>query len=282
MQEQYTLKQLHEKANEIRRDTLNMLLEAGSGHSAGPLGMSDIFTALYFRVMNHDPSNPSWDERDRVFLSNGHICPVWYTTLAHAGYFPIEELQTLRKLGTKLQGHPNRLDTPGVENSSGPLGQGISQSVGAAIAARMDGKKHEIYCVMGDGEQNEGQVWEALMLAGKERLHNITAIVDRNNIQIDGYTEQVMPLESLVEKYIAFNWYVIEIDGHNIEEFIDAANKAKAIFEKPVAIIAHTIPGKGVDFMEFVPEWHGKPPNKQEAKDATKQIRTLNDRIIYD
>ncbi len=274
-----TLKQLSKKANEIRQDIVKMLLKAGSGHSAGPLGMADVFTALYFFILKHDPKKPQWAERDRVVLSNGHICPVLYVTLAHAGYFPKKELATLRQLNTRLQGHPHRGALPGVENTSGPLGQGLSQAVGMAIAARMDKKKHVVYCLMSDGEHDEGQTWEAVMLAGKLKLDNLTCIMDRNNIQIDGMTEEIMPLESLRAKYEAFNWHVLEIDGHNIEEIIDACNKAKAIYEKPVMIIAHTIPGKGVDFMEFNYEWHGKTPNKDEAKAALHQLRSLGGKI---
>ncbi len=274
-----TVQQLEKKANEIRQDIVRMLLEAGSGHSAGPLGMADIFTALYFSVLTHNPKKPLWDGRDRVVLSNGHICPVLYATLAHAGYFPKKELATLRQLGTRLQGHPHRGSLPGIENTSGPLGQGLSQAVGMAIAAKMDKKKHVVYCLMSDGEHDEGQTWEAIMLAGKLHLDNLTCILDRNNIQIDGVTEEIMPLESVKAKYEAFNWHVIEVDGHNIEQIIDACAMAKAIVEKPVMIIAHTIPGKGVDFMEFQYEWHGKPPNKEEAKLALHELRTLKGKI---
>jgi|SRR3989338_4912678 len=266
-------------ANEIRKDIVNMLLAAGSGHSAGPLGMADVFAALYFNVLKHDPKNPRWSERDRLFLSNGHICPVWYATLAQAGYFPISELKTLRKLGTRLHGHPHNLVLPGVENSGGPLGQGLSQAIGAALAARMDAKKHHIYCLMSDGEHDEGQTWEAILLAGKMKLANLTAIVDRNNIQIEGFTENVMPLEPFAEKYRAFNWHVLEIDGHNIEAIIDACREAQAIYEKPTVIIAHTIPGKGVDFMEQDYHWHGVPPNAEQAKLALKELRTLGGKI---
>ncbi len=274
-----TLNQLNKKAVEIREDIITTLVEAGSGHSAGPLGMADVFTALYFHVLKHNPKKPFADDRDRLVLSCGHICPVLYVTMAHAGYFPKKELQTLRKLGTRLQGHPHRGSLPGIENTSGPLGQGLSQAVGMAIAAKMDKKKHLVYCIMSDGEQEEGQVWEAAMLAGKLHLDNLTAIMDRNNIQIDGMTEDVMPLESLRAKYEAFNWHVLEVDGHNIEAIIDACDMAKAIYEKPVLILAHTIPGKGVDFMEFNYEWHGKPPKPDEATDALRQLRTLEGKI---
>ncbi len=266
-------------ANQIRQDIIVMLVEAGSGHSAGPLGMADVFTALYFHVLNHDPKNPKWPDRDRLVLSNGHICPLWYATLANAGYFPRDELKTLRKFGTRLQGHPHNLDTPGVENSGGPLGQGLSQAVGMALGAKLDNKHCRIFCAMSDGEHDEGQTWEAILFAGKNKLHNLTAIMDRNNIQIDGFTEDIMPLEPLRAKYEAFNWHVLEVDGHNIQHVIDACNEAKAIFEKPTVIICHTIPGKGVDFMENNFEWHGKPPNQEEARIALHELRTLGGRI---
>jgi len=271
---------LEELANHIRETLIETLLEAGSGHSAGPLGMADIFTALYFHILNHKPKRPTWQERDRLVLSNGHICPVQYVTLAYAGYFPKEELRTLRKMHSRLQGHPHRGSLPGVETTSGPLGSGLSQAIGMALAARMNREKHRIYCLMSDAEHQEGNTWEAAMFAGKERLSNLTAIIDRNNIQIDGFTEEVMPLEPLRAKYEAFNWHVVEVDGHNIRAIVDAAHEAVAIYERPTAIIAHTIPGRGVRFMENDYTWHGKPPGKQEAKQAIRDIRTLNDRIM--
>lgn len=270
---------LGSKAGDIRASIIEMLLAAGSGHSAGPLGMADIFTALYFHILKHDPKKPGWPDRDRLILSNGHICPVQYAAMAHAGYFPIEELKTLRQFGTRLQGHPHREKLPGLETSSGPLGSGLSQAIGMALADRLDKKTRFFYCLMGDGELNAGEVWEALMLGGKERLWNIIGIIDRNNIQIDGFTEDVMPLEPLREKFESFGWHVLEIDGHNFEEIVDAVEQAKAIFEKPKIIIAHTIPGKGVDFMERKFEWHGKPPNKEEAEIALKELRTLQGKI---
>lgn len=272
-------KKLEEKTNLIRQDIIKMLLEAGSGHSAGPLGMADIFTALYFHILNHDPKNPQWNERDRLILSNGHICPVRYAAMAHAGYFPLSELKTLRKLGSRLQGHPHRSVLPGVETTSGPLGSGLSQAVGLALAARMDEACWRVICLMSDGEQDAGNTWEAAMLAGKHKLHNLTALIDRNNIQIDGFTEDVMPLENLRAKYEAFNWHVLEIDGHNMGQIIAAFDEAKAIFEKPTVILAHTTAGKGVDFMENKFEWHGKPPNKKEARLALAELRTLQGKI---
>ena len=273
------IKKLEQKANLIRQDIIKALVKAGSGHSAGPLDMADIFTALYFNVLNHNPKNPSWKDRDRLILSCGHICPVIYVTMAHAGYFPRKEIFTLRKLGSRLQGHPHNLDLPGIETSSGPLGHGLSQAIGMALAAKLDNKKYWIYCITSDGEHDEGQTWEAIMFAGKYKLNNLINIVDRNNIQIDGHTEDVMPLEPLKKKYEAFNWHVLEINGNNIQEFINAVNQAKAIYEKPTVIIAHTIPGKGVDFMEYNYEWHGKPPSPEEARKALHELRTLKGRI---
>ena len=266
-------------ANIVRQDIVEMLVEAGSGHSAGPLGMADIFTALYFHILNHDPKKPDWADRDRLVLSNGHICPVLYATMARAGYFPLEELKTLRKLGSRLQGHPHRGTLPGIETTSGPLGSGLSQAAGMALAAKMDRKKYNIYCLMSDGEHDTGNLWEAVLFAGKNRLSNITAIIDRNNIQIDGFTEDVMPLEPLRDKYESFGWHVLEIDGHNIEAIVDACNEAKAVFEKPTVIIAHTIPGKGVSFMEADYLWHGMPPNKEQARKALHELRTLGGKI---
>ena len=274
-----SINELKYKANDIRQDIIQMLLEAKSGHSAGPLGMADIFTVLYFNILNHDPKNPKWEARDYLVLSCGHICPVLYATLAECGYFPKEELMTLRKLGTRLHGHPHNLALPGLETSSGPLAQGSSQAVGFALGLKMDHKKNRVYLVMSDGEQQEGQTWEAVMLAGKTRLNNLTAIIDRNNIQIDGMTENVMPLESLKAKYEAFNWHVLEVDGHNIEEFVDAVEQAKAIYEKPTVIIAHTIPGKGIKEIEFDYNWHGKPPKPEEAAKFLSELRTLKGKI---
>ncbi len=273
------LKFLEETANRIREDIIEALLIAGSGHSAGPLGMADIFTALYFHILNHDPKNPEWPDRDRLALSNGHICPVRYVTMAHAGYFPIEELKTLRKINSRLQGHPHRSALPGVETTSGPLGSGLSQAIGMALAAKLDKKKYRVYCLTSDGEHDSGNTWEAAMFAGKNRLSNLTQIIDRNNIQIDGFTENIMPLEPLKAKYESFGWHVLDVDGHNIEQFVDAVNEAKAIYEKPTVIIAHTIPGKGVSFMENDFNWHGKPPNKEEAAKALAELRTLKGKI---
>ena len=278
---------LEKKANDIRESIISMLVEAGSGHTAGPLGMADVFTLFYFHILKHDPKNPSWEERDKLVLSNGHICPVLYATMAHAGYFPLEELKTLRKFGTRLQGHPHREYLPYVETSSGPLGLGLSQAVGMALADRMparaggDGKDPDrfIYCFMSDGELDEGNSWEAIMLAGKNKLRNLIAVVDRNNIQIDGFTENVMPLEPLADKWRAFNWHVIEASGHDFKALNEAVEEAQAVYEKPTVIIAHTIPGKGVKEFERDYKWHGKPPSKEEAKMALDELRTLGGKI---
>lgn len=275
----HKVKFLEEMANTIRQDIIEMLVTAGSGHSAGPLGMADVFTAFYFHILNHDPKKPNWPERDRLVLSNGHICPVRYAAMARAGYFPLKELKTLRKLNSRLQGHPHRSSLPGLETTSGPLGSGLSQSIGMALAAKLDKQKHRVYAFLSDGEHDSGNTWEAAMFAGKNKLNNITALIDRNNIQIDGFTENIMPLESLREKYESFRWHVLEIDGHNIRQIVDAVNEAKAIYEKPTVIIAHTIPGKGVSFMESDFLWHGKPPKPDEAKMAIRELRTLGGKI---
>lgn len=280
------VRSLELKANAIRQSIIEMLAAAGSGHTAGPLDMADIFALLYFEVMKHDPKNPDWEDRDRLVLSNGHICPVLYATLAHAGYFDIEELVTLRKFGTRLQGHPHRTTLPGIETTSGPLGSGLSQAVGMALAERIDNpySSKYIYCLTGDGELNEGQIWEAALLAGKEKLHNLIVIVDRNGIQIDGYTKDVMPLEPLSEKFESFNFDVQEVDGHNIRAMNDAIGKAQAVYSQPSMIIAHTIASKGVDVFERDFRWHGNPPGKgpedrvpksEQAKVALEKLRTL-------
>lgn len=274
-----SIKELEEKAAVVREDVIKELLEAGSGHSAGPLGMADIFTALYFNIMNHDPKNPEWEDRDRLILSNGHIVPVRYAVMAEAGYFPKHELMTLRKMGSRLQGHPERKKMPGMESTSGPLGSGLAQAAGYAYASRMDGKSFRVFCLCSDGEQEEGNHWEGVMFAAKYRLSNLTVFIDRNNIQIDGHTEDVMPLDPIEEKYKAFNWHVLHINGHNMQEIIDAVDHSRAVFESPTVIIAHTIPGKGVDFMENKFEWHGKPPNSEEAKKALHELRTLGGKI---
>ncbi len=273
---------LGKHAEEIRETIIKMLVAAGSGHTAGPLGMADIFAAFYFHILSHDPKKPDWEERDRLILSNGHITPVRYAAMAHAGYFPVEECLTLRKFGSRLQGHPERVRLPGLETTSGPLGEGLSQAAGLAYALRMDGKKQRVYCLMSDGEQEEGNTWEAAMFVGKQKLANLTAVMDRNNIQIDGMTEDVMPLEPIADKYRAFNWHVLEVGGHNIPEFVAAIEEAKAIHEKPTLIIAHTIPGKGVPDIEFDYHWHGKPPTKEEGEKFLKEIRTMGGKLPHE
>ncbi len=278
---------LEKQANAIRKSVIESLIAAKSGHTAGPLGMADIFTLLYFEILKQDPKNPEWPDRDRLVLSNGHICPVLYATMAHRGYFPVEELKTLRKFGSRLQGHPHRAALPGLETSSGPLGSGLSQAVGMALGLRMNNPytSQYVYCLMSDGELEEGQTWEAVMLAAKERLHNLVAIIDRNAIQIDGYTEDVMPLEPLREKFEAFNFDVQEVDGHNMRMVADAIGKAQAVYSQPSVIIAHTIPGKGVDIFERDYRWHGNPPGKgpenivkksEQGKEALRRLRTLD------
>ncbi len=280
MAKKRSIEELDKIANAIRKSIITMLEEAGSGHPAGSLGMTDVFTALYFDILHHDPKNPKMADRDMVVLSNGHIVPVLYATLAHAGYFPKKELMTLRKFGSRLQGHPERTKLDALETTSGPLGSGLSQAAGIAYALKMDDNHRRwVYCLTGDGELNEGNIWEAAMFAGANKLYNLTVIVDRNNIQIDGQTEDVMPLEDLKGKFEAFGFHVIDIDGHNIEAIIDACSMARAIVEKPVVILAHTIPGKGVGFMEYDPHWHGVAPKSEEVKKALHQLRTLDGKI---
>lgn len=276
-----TIRQLEQKAEAIREDIIRMLEHAGSGHSAGPLGLADIFAALYFDVLKYDPKNPLWEGRDILLLSNGHCVPVQYAAMAEAGYFDKKELLTLRKLGSRLQGHPEREKLPGLENTSGPLGSGLSQASGMAYTIEKIEKikNRWVYVVMGDGELNEGNIWEAAMFAGKYKLHNLIGIIDRNNIQIDGNTEDVMPLEDLRGKWESFGWHVQETDGNNIESMIDVCAMARSVTNKPSVIIAHTIPGKGVDFMEYDYTWHGKPPSHDQAKVALKKLRSLNGKI---
>jgi transketolase len=281
------LARLEQQAEAIRETIIQMLVAAGSGHTAGPLGMADIFTAFYFHILNHDPARPDWDGRDRLVLSNGHICPALYAAMAHAGYFPVEECLTLRKFGSRLQGHPERLRLKGLETTSGPLGEGLSQASGMAYAFKnlqptTYNLQPRIYCLMSDGEQQEGNIWEAALFAGKYKLHNLIAVMDRNNIQIDGMTEDVMPLEPLADKYRAFGWHVLETNGNNIAAFISAVEEAQAIYEKPILIIAHTIPGKGVPEIEFDYRWHGKPPTGEEGKRFLKEIRTMQGRVPHE
>jgi len=269
------IKILQKKANDIRQSIIEMLVEAKSGHTAGALGMADIFTLFYFHILKHNPKDPFWEKRDKLILSNGHICPVLYATMAHAGYFPMDELKTLRKFGTRLQGHPHREYLPFLETSSGPLGSGLSQAIGMALADKIDEKDKDrfIYCFMSDGELDEGNSWEAIMFAGKRKLHNLITIVDRNNIQIDGNTEKIIPLEPLADKWRAFNWHVIEVSGHDFKSLNEAVEKAQEMLEKPTVIIAHTIPGKGVKEFERDYKWHGIAPNKEQGELALKELQ---------
>lgn len=273
-------------ANKIRQTVIRMLVEAGAGHTAGPLGMADIFTALYFHTLKHDPKNPAWSERDRLILSNGHICPVRYAAMYHAGYaITEEELSTFRKIDSRLEGHPSFKRLPGVETSSGPLGEGLSEACGFALAAKHDKKDRDyhIWCLTSDGEHEEGMTWEAVMLAAKYKLDNLCVIIDRNYIQIDGFTEDVMPLDagaSLADKYRAFGWNVIEIGGHDFAEIVGALEEAKSAKGRPTCIVARTTPGKGVDFMENNYKWHGVPPNAEQAKEALAQLGSLEDKIL--
>ena len=284
MSGQLTIRQLEQKANDVRKDIITSLVAAGSGHSAGPLDLAEIVTTLYFDSMNLRPEEPEWGERDFFFLSNGHCVPVQYAVMAERGYFPVEELKTLRHFGSRLQGHPERTKLPGLENTSGPLGSGLSQAAGVAhVLQYIDNQLHRfVYCVTGDGELNEGNIWEAAMFAGKYKLSQLIVFVDRNNIQIDGNTEDVMPLEDLRGKWESFGWHVQEIDGHNVESIQDAVGMAKAVTNRPSVVIAHTIPGKGVEFMEYDYHWHGMPPNSEQAKVALKELRTLGGKIAHE
>lgn len=268
---EYSPDSLADTALKVRQLIITMLANAKSGHSGGALGMADVFTTLYFAVAKHNPHDPSWEKRDRILLSNGHICPVLYATLAEAGYFSTQELFTLRRLHSRLQGHPHLGSLPGIENSSGPLAQGLSQACGLAYAFKMDKKDNQVFCFLSDGELEEGQNWEALMFAGKNKLSKLTAIVDRNDIQIDGNTSEVMPLEPLRQKLESFNWHVIDVDGHDFTSLIHAFHAASQT-EYPTILLCHTIPGKGVDFMENKYEWHGKPPTQEQAEDALAQL----------
>lgn len=283
------LKDLKLKANHARQLLIETLAPAGSGHTGGPLGMADIFTSFYFHILNHDPKNPEMPDRDRLILSNGHICPIRYVIMAMSGYFPVEELKTLRKINSRLQGHPHRTTLPGIETTSGPLGEGISQAIGMALARDLDKKNHYIYVLTSDGEHQEGNTWEAAMFAGKLKLKNFIQVIDRNRIQIDGNTEDIMPLDPLKEKYQAFNWNVLEVDGNDIQAFTETIKKAQEINDKPVFIIANTIPGKGVSFMENNYKWHGitpdgqevegAPPKGEQAKKALEELKVWEEKI---
>lgn len=270
----YSEAEIKQKATRMRRNIIRMLERAGSGHSAGALGMADLVAALYFGIMNIDPKNPENPERDLFMLSNGHTVPVQYAAMAEAGFFPESELMTLRQWGSRLQGHPERMMLPGLETTSGPLGCGVAQGAGMAYALQyLDKQRHRwVYVVTGDGELDEGNIWESAMFAGKYKLAQLIVFVDRNNIQIDGPTEDVMPLENLRKKWESFGWHVQEIDGNNVRAVIDAVNFAKAVENKPCCIITHTIPGKGVDFMEYDYTWHGIAPNSEQAEKALAEL----------
>jgi transketolase len=262
------------KAFEIRKLILESLSEAGSGHTGGSLGLADVFAVLYHKVLRHNPLNPDWVERDRLVLSIGHVAPVLYATLAHSGYFPVEELKTLRKLGSRLQGHPGRdFGLPGIELSAGSLGQGLSVSLGMALADKMDNKSRRTYCILGDGELQEGSVWEAIMAASHHQMDNLCAVVDRNGLQIDGPTEQVMKLESLENRWKAFGWNVIIVGGHDQTALIEAFESAQKTREKPTVILAKTIMGKGVKSIEDDYRWHGKAPSKEQLAVFLEELK---------
>lgn len=267
------VEELQKIAKEVRKNIIKMLYQAGSGHPAGSLGMTDVFTALYFGILNHDPKNPKWAERDRLFLSNGHICPALYAVMAKSGYFSESILKSLRKFGSNLQGHPERMKLPGIESTSGPLGEGLAQAAGYALSGRLDGKHFRVFCIASDGEHDEGNHWEAVMFVSKYNLSNLTLFIDRNQIQSDGLTEEIMPINPLKEKYQSFNWNVIEIDGHNFNEIINAVNKARVEYQKPTAIICNVVSGKGVSFMEGDYKWHAKGITKEELEQALKELK---------
>lgn len=263
---------LENMAKQLRRHVITMIATAGSGHPGGSLSAADIVTALYFKVMHHDPENPQWPERDRFVLSKGHAAPILYAALAECGYFPVEELSTLRKLGSRLQGHTDRTLTPGVEMSAGSLGQGLSYGIGMALAGRLDKGNYRVYVLLGDGECDEGQVWEAAMFGPHHRIDNVTAIIDHNDLQLDGRVCDIMGIEPLADKWRAFNWNVLDINGHDMKEILGALKKAGEIKEKPTVIIAHTVKGKGVSFMEGNVDFHGKAPNPQETEQALREL----------
>ncbi len=265
-------KEMEAIAKKLRRHIISMTGKAGSGHPGGSLSAVEIVTTIYFKVLQHKPQDPQWSDRDRFILSKGHAAPLLYATLAECGYFPVDELATLRQMDSRLQGHADRTVTPGVEMSSGALGQGLSFATGVALAGRLNSQKYRVYALLGDGECDEGQVWEAAMAAAHFKLDNLVAIVDRNEIQLDGWTRDIMNLEPLPEKWQAFGWHVIEVDGHKFTQLIEAFDQAKLVKGQPTVIIAHTIKGKGVSFMENNPDFHGKAPNAAEMEIALKEL----------
>jgi transketolase len=273
------LKRLELTANKLRQHVITSVATAKSGHQGGPLGMAEVFTTLYFHTLKHDPKNPEWAERDRLFLSNGHICPIRYAAMAESGYFPVEELSTLRKLGSRLQGHPERLKLPGLESTSGPLGSGLAQAVGTAYAAKMDKAAWRTYCITGDGEHDEGIMWEAIHFAGMNKLDNLTVLVDRNYIQIDGDTEDVMALDPFEAKYAAFNWHVLGCNGNDITDVARVLDEARELKDKPTVVVCHTIPGKGVSYMEGNYLWHSQPFKEGQAEQAMDELHAEEMRI---
>ncbi|MBU1122926.1 MAG: transketolase [Candidatus Omnitrophota bacterium] len=270
------VKHLKSKATEIRKLIIKMLTRAKSGHPGGSLSSTDIISCLYFDVIRHDPKNPKWPGRDRFHLSKGHCCPALYAALALNGYFSDKELMTLRKLGSMLQGHPDTV-TPGIEVASGSLGQGLSVALGMAIGAKLDKADWRTYCLMGDGEIQEGNIWEAAMAAAHFKLDNLCGVLDYNHFQIDGRVEDIMNLEPITNKWESFGWHVIQCDGHNIEELLDAFSKAASIKQKPTIIIAQTVKGKGVSFMEHVADFHGRAPSPEEEKIALKELSDIDE-----
>ena len=267
-----SIEEMVRKAKTLRRHIIAMTAKAGSGHPGGSLSAAEIVTALFFNHLRHDPSNPRWPDRDRFVLSKGHAAPLLYAALAEAGYFPFEELLTLRQLDSRMQGHTDMTSTPGVEMSAGALGQGLSFGIGIALAARLDRRDYRVYVLLGDGECDEGQVWEAAMAAAHFKVDNIVAIVDRNRQQIDGWTYEVMDTEPLAEKWRSFRWHTIEVDGHDLSQILSAFEEAATIKGKPTAVIAHTTKGKGVSFMENNLDFHGKAPTPEEAEQALKEL----------
>ena len=266
------VQRLNNITNSIKYEIINMIYLAKSGHPGGSLSAASIISVLYFHVMRIDPKSPQWDDRDRFILSKGHACPVLYAALALRGFFPKEDLSTLRQLNSSLQGHPDMRKTRGVDMTTGSLGQGLSVGIGMALSGKLDNKDYRVYVMLGDGELDEGQVWEAAMFAAKYKLNNLLVIIDYNKLQIDGTTEEVMPLEPLVDKWKAFRWNVVEVNGHNVDEILTAMKKFKLTRNMPTVIIAHTVKGKGVSFMENNPDWHGRVLNKQEYEQAIKEI----------
>jgi len=276
MQKITDISELKEIARKIRVDVIKMTNAAGSGHPGGSMSAAEIFAVLYFNIMNHRPEEPEWEHRDVFILSKGHCCPGLYSAMARSGYFPVEELMTLRKLGSRLQGHPHMGTLPGLEASTGSLGQGLSIAIGCALGIKLNKKNSRVYCLMGDGEQEEGQIWEAAMSATHYKVDNLIGIVDRNRLQIDGFTKDVMNSSPLEDKWKSFGWHVITVDGHDIPALIRAFEEAKTIKDKPTVIIADTIKGKGVSFMENVAIWHGQAPNDEEMKKALNDLGELH------